>query len=252
MAERQVDSLGPVEQPRYLKLVRALRSDIDSGGLRVGDRLPGEREICRRFSVSRTTVRRALSDLHADGYVQPDGTRGWFVTALVEPNVLFGFTDLAAQRGLDATSRVLKARLRPATFTEGGRLGVPPSADVFELERVRLLGGVPVGWQRAVIAAWLAPGVETHDYVAESVYEVMRSLGNRPMRADYDVQASVTDATRSRLLRVERGSPVLLIHATTYDQQGRPLELSDGAFLGDRYRFTASVIALPDPGDGAR
>ena len=252
MTRRTVDSLGPVEQPRYLQLARVLRSDIDGGSLRVGDRLPGEREVCRRFSVSRTTVRRALSELHADGYVQPDGTRGWFVTALIEPNALFGFTDLASQRGLAATSRVLTSRVRPATLGECEALAAPPASDVFELERVRMLGGVPVGWQRAVVAWGLAPGIESHDYASESLYQVMRALGAYPSRADYDVQASVTNAARSRLLRVGHGSPVLLIHATTFDRDGRALELSDGAFLGDRYRFTASVTGLSDPGDGVR
>ena len=88
-------TIGPVEQPRYVQLARLMRADIDRGALQVGDRLPGEREVCRRFEVSRTTVRRALEELQSQGYVQSDRARGWFVTALVEPNQLMGFTDLA-------------------------------------------------------------------------------------------------------------------------------------------------------------
>jgi GntR family transcriptional regulator len=234
-------TFGPVEQPRYLQLARLMRADIDRGALQVSDRLPGEREICRRFGVSRTTVRRALEELQAQGYVRAEGTRGWFVTPLVEPNALLGFTDLAAQRGLVASARVLVCSVREATLAEGEELGAPPGAEVLELERVRLMGGVPVGWQRAIAAAWLAPTLVSQDYETDSLYSGFRADGIVPTRADYDVRAGTADKRRSRLLEVPVGTSVLLIKATTRDEEGRRVEVSEGAFLGERYRFSASV-----------
>src|SRR6478736_8989883 len=123
-------TIRPVGQPRYVQLARLMRSEIDQGVLQVNDRLPGEREICKRFGVSRTTVRRALEALEQQGYVRPDPTRGWFVTPLVEPNALLGFTDLADDRGLDAASLVLSCAAREATLEEGDALGAPPGARV--------------------------------------------------------------------------------------------------------------------------
>ena len=244
-------TIGPVEQPRYVQLARLMRADIDRGALQVGDRLPGEREVCRRFAVSRTTVRRALEELQSQGYVQSDRARGWFVTALVEPNQLMGFTDLADRQGLAVTSRVLSCQVREATLAEVDDLQAPPGAEVLELERVRLMGGVPVGWQRVVAAAWLAPGLAAHDYQVESVFRGFRDHGIIPTRADYDVRAGTTDEAQSALLEVRPGSAVLLIRATTFDQEGRRVEVSDGAFLGERYRFRTSVTAggsALDPG----
>ena len=236
-------TIGAVEQPRYLQLARLMRADIDRGVLQVSDRLPGEREICRRFGVSRTTVRRALEELERHGYVRADRTRGWFVTPLVEPNALFGFTDLAAERGLEATSRVLTCVPREATLAESDALRAPPRAQVLELERVRLLGGVPVGWQRAVAAAWLAPSLTARDYASDSLYGGFRADGIVPSRADYDVRAGTADKRQAKLLDVPVGASVLLIKATTWDEDGRPIEVSDGAFAGERYRFRASVTS---------
>src|SRR6478672_8427997 len=115
-------TIRPVEQPRYVQLARLMRNEIDQGVLQVNDRLPGEREICKRFGVSRTTVRHALEELERMGYVRPDPTRGWFVTPFVEPNALLGFTDLADERGLDAASRVLTRLAREATLDAGDAL----------------------------------------------------------------------------------------------------------------------------------
>ena len=245
-------TIGEVEQPRYLQLAGLMRGEIDGGVLQVNDRLPGEREICKRFGVSRTTVRHALEELERMGYVRPDPTRGWFVTPFVEPNALLGFTDLADERGLDAASRVLTCLAREATLEEGDALGAPPGAKVLELERVRLLGGVPVGIQRAVAAAWLAPSLVAQDYVADSLYRAFRSDGVLPARADYDVRAGTIDAKRAKLLDVPTGASVLLIKATTWDEAGRRIEVSEGTFAGERYRFRASVAASSGPETGPR
>lgn len=234
-------SLGPVEQPRYVQLARSVRAAIDKGTLLAGDRLPGERELCRRFNVSRATVRRALVDLEDQGCVRAASTRGWFVTALVEPSVLMGFTDLADRRGFVTVSRVLRCVVRPASLDEAEVLKAPPGAEVLELERVRLMNGVPLGWQRAVAAAWLAPSLADQSFEHASLFRGFRANDISPTWADYDVAAIPADARTARLLRVSQGNCLLQVKAVTSDQHGRPIEMSEGTFLGDRYRFTASV-----------
>ena len=50
-------------------VVRELRALIDRAGLKVGDSLPTERELCAQFNASRNTVREAMSILKAYGMV---------------------------------------------------------------------------------------------------------------------------------------------------------------------------------------
>ena len=233
--------LAPAEQPRYVSVARAIRDAIAQGVLPVGDRLPAERELCRRFGVSRATVRRALVELEAQGRIKAAGTRGWFVTALVEPDVLMGFTDLAARRGFETTSRVLASAVRAPNLDEAEVLRAPPGSAVLELERVRLMDGVPVGWQRAIAAAWLAPSLADLSYEHASLFQGFREHDITPTRADYGVAAIPADARASELLLVPLGTCLLQVKAVTSDQHGRPIEISEGTFLGDRYRFTASV-----------
>src|SRR5262249_61505144 len=77
-------------QPRYLAVARALEEELTNGAMEAGDRLPAERELCRRLQVSRVTIRRALGELRSRGLFQSAGSRGWFV---VERSVA-GFTVL--------------------------------------------------------------------------------------------------------------------------------------------------------------
>lgn len=51
-------------------VVRQLRDHIDRAGLKVGDNLPTERELCAQFNASRNTVREAMRILKAYGMVE--------------------------------------------------------------------------------------------------------------------------------------------------------------------------------------
>ncbi len=63
------------------RVVSELAAEIRHGTLRPGDRLPTESAAARRFSVSRTVVREALSRLQASGLVETRHGVGTFVTA---------------------------------------------------------------------------------------------------------------------------------------------------------------------------
>lgn len=59
----------PAEQPLYRRVTEALQAEIADGTLPVGARLPTEHALCRRFGVSRHTVRGALQELREAGLV---------------------------------------------------------------------------------------------------------------------------------------------------------------------------------------
>lgn len=60
-------------------IVEKLRQDIMSGRIKPGDRLPPHEQLCRRWSVSRVTVREALHKLEALGFVEMHQGRGTFI-----------------------------------------------------------------------------------------------------------------------------------------------------------------------------
>jgi GntR family transcriptional repressor for pyruvate dehydrogenase complex len=59
--------------------VERIRSFIEGGGMAVGSRLPGERELSERLGISRGSVREALRELEVVGLVEVRARSGTYV-----------------------------------------------------------------------------------------------------------------------------------------------------------------------------
>lgn len=74
-------SYTPIQTERiYEQIVAQIKKQIESGELKVGDKLPTERELTEQFKVSRTAVREAVQALREKGVVEVYPGRGTFIT----------------------------------------------------------------------------------------------------------------------------------------------------------------------------
>jgi GntR family transcriptional regulator len=216
------------------------------GRLPAGAQLPPERELCEELGVSRTTLRKALAGLAADGAIMAVQGRGTYASPprLAEPpNALLSFSRLAATKGLTASAVVINREERPATLSEAETFGVAPGSRLFELERLRMLDDLPVAIGRSLVPVAHAAAVVKQDWRFASLYEVLADAGCAPVRATYAIEAQGADAETSRLLGLPVSAPVLVTEATSFAVDGRTVEQSWIVFRGDRYRFQSTLTA---------
>ncbi|MCK6581013.1 MAG: PLP-dependent aminotransferase family protein [Anaerolineae bacterium] len=67
------------EEPIYRQLIRFIRSQVDSGGMPAGTRLPASRDLAHQLDISRISVVNAYAELRAEGYLSAHAGRGTFV-----------------------------------------------------------------------------------------------------------------------------------------------------------------------------
>ncbi|MEU0237595.1 winged helix-turn-helix domain-containing protein [Nocardiopsis sp. NPDC006198] len=67
------------QQP-YKRVLEALREDLDTGRIRVGDKYPSVNELAAEHGVATVTARRALEKLRDEGLATSQQGVGWFVT----------------------------------------------------------------------------------------------------------------------------------------------------------------------------
>jgi GntR family transcriptional regulator len=232
-------------QLRYKRVEDSLAEEISRGRRSPGSRLPPERALAEHFGVSRVTLRRALGELEGAGIVARH-PGGWVVAGSPTgepPNALMSFSEMAASRGLTAGGRVLELHVRPATIDEAEALSLAPGAPLFELERLRLMDDVPIMIDRSAVPLSLAPDLVEVDFSGASLYDELEERhGLRPARARFAVEAVAADERQSALLDLQPGEPVLRCQQLTEDETGRPIEMCEMIYRGDRYRFRATLV----------
>lgn len=124
-----VDDAGPGRAPEFLRIARAVMSDIERGRLRPGDPLPGTRELSQSLGVHRNTVLAGFRELSAQGWIVTEPARGTFVAA-----------------SLPAPKWRAPAKAPRPTVSVGFDLATPPIEPLSPAPRrgsLSLSGGVP-------------------------------------------------------------------------------------------------------------
>lgn len=68
------------ERPIYIQLVEMLKTEIVSGRIQSGARLPSVRELASQVRVNPNTLQKALLQLESEGLIYTERTNGKFVT----------------------------------------------------------------------------------------------------------------------------------------------------------------------------
>lgn len=227
-----------------------------------GALLPAERELCRRLSVSRPTLRSAVDELVNTGLLVRQQGRGTFVAPAKITQELVSDDRVAVlpQAAGTWTSRVLEYATVPAGARVGRRLRISPAADIFYVARQRFVDDALIAIEYLHVPTAVAPRLSLEDMESGCFYDRLREYGVRVHDAVQSVEPTVTNDAESGLLEVPLLSPALLFERLTNDDTGQPIEYVHSLYRGDRYRIvsrlalgpTAATAATPDahqPGD---
>ena len=212
---------------RYAEVAERLRQAIGSAETGPAGALPTEAELCSRYGASRTTIRRALLQLRAEGLLHSRQGSGWSAAPVhrAPPEPRYRVRSAAARSAGDSAAA--------SQQTVGHRRCRPPShvaaalrsdrAPLLLVERVTRLRGVVIHraevWFNADCSAWLDPD----EACAHAPARLLARHGQAFGRFDQYVEAVAANLRDQQLLRVTTGKPILQIVRTAYAQDGTPL-----------------------------
>ena len=234
-------------QPRYKLVADTLRSEITGGAYAKGG-FPTEAELCRRFKVSRFTVREALRELKDDGLIAR--RRGSGTT--IRPAAVRGG---ALHQPLTNVGEILQyARETSATFALAGEGGLPDDiADQIGMKAggrwtrfhgVRSAGDgtSPIASTCAYIAEHLADAAQQVDPSQSTIFRQIEALaGVRIAEVTQDIQAVSAPIEAAAELDIAADSPCLRIIRCYRDGEGRTLEISVSHHPADRFAYSMHI-----------
>lgn len=207
-----------------------------------GSPAPSERELVRRFSVARMTVRQALDALVSEGLLERIPGKGTFVAKpRSRVGMLTSYTDDMAARGMHPDGQTLIARVEQAGPGVARALEISEGAPVVHWKRLRRADGQPMSIEDAYINETLVPGL-LQPGIALSLYDALANRGLRPTWAEDSIKADIATAEEAEMLEVPSGSPTLRV-ARRALAGNAPVVVSRSAYRADRFTLWVQLAA---------
>ncbi|MFF0745170.1 GntR family transcriptional regulator [Streptomyces sp. NPDC004111] len=200
-----------------------LRSQITTGRLQAGERLPSEAQLAARYAVSTPTLRNALALLQAEGLVEKVHGKGNFVgQQRSRVTYLGGGRTLFADLADDPTQRV---SIRSSAVQAHGPLPplleVPTDSPLMEYLCIRHVGGTPHSLASIYVPQELAPEVTPTEAPSYAELEGQLARCRRVVAIRERVSARLPSPEETAVLRINRSLAVLAIARAAVDGKGR-------------------------------
>ncbi|MEU8530074.1 GntR family transcriptional regulator [Streptomyces sp. NPDC048629] len=227
----------PTVPSRRHAIADDLRTQISTGRIKAGARLPSEAQLAERYAVSTPTLRGALALLQGEGLVEKIHGKGNFIRRpLHRITYLGGGHTSEAKTAADA---VLQVSIRTTNLRARGQLPVllrvPARSPLTEFLCLTREGSSPHSLARIYVPRDLAPA----EMPSESPWcrEVEARLAElRPPLAEIREQVSSRLPTpqEAMTLRISSALAVLAINRVAVDVTGRVVEAAHLVLPSDR------------------
>jgi GntR family transcriptional regulator len=239
---------------RFARIAHDLRERIALGEVGEDGSVESEAELCRRYDVSRPTVRRALELLRDQGLVDARHGAGWFVTgsAFHQRLALGTFrhaSSAVTEAGKSMRRRVVEFGYRAAPSALASSLQVEAGSELLSAQSLRTVEGDALDVVREWVPAAIASAISRADATEPGIWETLVRQGRRIASVRQTITAGAASDEDSALLAVEPGTPLLLVRRLAVGADDHPLALSDHRYLA--HRFALEVEFNSGPGAAA-
>ena len=242
---------GSATQAAHMELTGLLAALINSGELAPGVRLPPERDMCKQFGGSRTTVRHVLDRLERQNLITRHVGRGTFVaepktvhTMSVPESMVTAAEEASTYREVYRDLHVPNDRMRELMTVE-------EDEEVSRTARVRFVGGRSVSVEVVHLPTAVAGAVDDTLLATGPLGVALAGAGVEVARARQRYDPVLSAPWESDLLDVPPGTPLMLVTRRSWDHEDRVVEYTLEYHRADRNSFLIEVTALQGPGRSA-
>lgn len=227
--------------PAYKTVYFSLKRGIQEGNYKAGTLLPPEPELEKQFGVSRTTVRKAISLLTAEGYLDVKQGRGTLVldtTTTQRLNSITSITETLMKRGYEVTTQGVCIERVPASHSVAAALDIPEGTRVYMIQRVQCADGMPIAIIKNFLRTHELPDLEMREGNFVGLYNMLEREYNIILASAMEnISAIAADFTEAQILRIPIGSPLLFVRRIAYTEHG-PFECAFIKLVADKYEYS--------------
>ncbi len=231
---------------RYEQVKSTLRSRIETGDYKRGEKIPSNAELIREFGVSSITIRRALRDLEVEGVLYGHQGLGVFVSnrprinRSLNPPYITSLGDQMRRAGVEPGIRELSFSLLVPETDVLAALKLPPDSLVFKHERVILADNRPIGLDVTFLPRALGEKLRS-DMGHEFLMPILAKHQIAYAAVRYRLEACSLTPRDAAALESSVGSPLLSIRYSPVDAEDRPIFLGHMVTRAEWFSFDFRV-----------
>jgi len=232
-----------MKQHRYERIAQALEARIASGSVAVGEALPTEAALCKKYAVSRYTAREALRTLRDAGLITRRRRAGTTVAAGPTRSTLalpLGSAEDLLRYAAETCFLIEEKKRIRAAGEDLAVLECRRRQEWIKLSGMRVKRGerTPVCLLRVYLHIALAGLEKRLPRACGVIYpQVEKALGARISWIGHRIEATLLDENQAKRLRAKPGAPGLRVRRYYYDANERLLELSDSLHAAERFAY---------------
>ena len=227
--------------PAYRTMYTELKQRIQNGTYPADNFLPTEPELEKMFDVSRTTVRKAVGILIAEGYLKATQGKGTVVlnpSASQTLNYISSITETLKARGYRVSVPKMHIEQLCADEALANAMHISPQSPVYRVERVLNANGTPIAYMLNYLRANFVPDLEAYENAFVGLYEFLETHYHLILTdAVETLTATTADFLQAALLQTEVGAPLICSKRLTNTDRG-VLEYAQMLIRADRYEYT--------------
>ncbi|MBI4844359.1 MAG: GntR family transcriptional regulator [Nitrospirae bacterium] len=227
------------QEKLYIQLTRIFLEQINSGAWQPGQQIPTEEDLCKKFNVSKITVRQAVNNLVSDGYLTKIQGKGTFVSS-VSPVV-----GLAMKTRLTEEMFGMEVHLEREILFKGIKQSPPEVTaylttddKIFYILSRRIGGGKTMYIEETYIPYNMLPFIEKLDISHNSIYSMLQEKGTRKIfKMIQTIEIAEAFGDNAKNLGLAKGSAVLIIHRLFFSSDDTPIAYTKIQGRTDKYKF---------------
>ena len=228
---------------KYEGIYHSIKNRIEAQDYPYQSLLPSENTLIEEYACSRNTVRRALAELVADGYVQTMQGRGVGVIYRPVEKTTFTiggietFQETARRNHLHAVTKVTKFETVIADECFAAKSGFSVGDELWSIERVRYLDGKALIRDVNYFLKEFVPGL-TPEIAANSIFDyIENTLGMQIITSKRLITVEHVTARDEKLLDMGTYDCVVVVVNQTFNDAGLLFEYTQSRHQPDYFCF---------------
>jgi len=230
--------------PLYQEVFLQIKKLIRDGEYEIGHFLPTEEKLQQIFGASRTTIRKAVALLAAEGLVdvkQGCGTKVLDFRYTQNLSYVTSVTETLRNKGYEVVIKSIFIDVIQADAKQAKKLEIAEGSDIYRIQRVQNANGFPITIMENFIDVSLAPNLETTVSHTFSLYETLEKKYNIHIDSSIDtIGAKTAEFIEAQLLDIKVGAALLDIRRIELSR-GKPVSYSKSLLRADRYQLEIST-----------